>query len=481
MKGVLKMKEEIVNDLEKELERQEKDKQRRIEKRKKREKEKRKEQKEMLANITSTKDIEARSGIENDYYGSPKDALKGRYLGSLCYYFFDESHIKQYGNSYNSVLVPPTEAVQSLVYYPFLDSLDFNWGLVDLDTVRFQLNDVSLVGKLRRIHTQETVKKQLGTFSCYDYNNKPVTPGGKFHWAKEGKLWQYPFTYSKIYDGLSEPMDFIPHLFKDGKQGTATVSVSQPISNLGTYSLYVAGYKGDTTGTLEGSVNKNAKNLPVVSSAYTDFMSSSQSQLLAAKENATQQAWTSGIVGTVSAVAGGAIALAGLGAAPFTGGTSIVAGGAIGGAVASVGTSIGSAMSTRHQTIKSLMAQEQDAKQRTNTLQDVGSDVIFSLMNSDDYLKVYRLQLPEQIMERYGFYFHLFGYAQNKLMTPNLRSRYYFNFVKAIDINIKSNGIPKHHLLKLKSIYEAGTTIWHVDRYNFTFVGDYSNDNYETN
>ena len=64
-------------------------------------------------------------------------------------------------------------------------------------------------------------------------------------------------------------------------------------------------------------------------------------------------------------------------------------------------------------------------------------------------------------------------------MNVNTRNRYYYNYVKTIGVNLKAtSGIPRNYLEEIKSIYNNGVTIWHVDRDNVV-VGDYSKDNYE--
>ena len=80
-------------------------------------------------------------------------------------------------------------------------------------------------------------------------------------------------------------------------------------------------------------------------------------------------------------------------------------------------------------------------------------------------------------MERIALHFHMYGYQQNKLMIPNIKNRKYWNYIKCTQCNLKGNGIPKDQLVKLKQIFQAGTTIWHID--NNATVGDYSKDNPE--
>ena len=71
-----------------------------------------------------------------------------------------------------------------------------------------------------------------------------------------------------------------------------------------------------------------------------------------------------------------------------------------------------------------------------------------------------------------------FFHTQNKVLTPNLKSRYYYNYIKTVGCNLTTDSIPRSHLEELKAIFDRGTTIWHIDREG-VIVGDYSNDNYE--
>ena len=72
----------------------------------------------------------------------------------------------------------------------------------------------------------------------------------------------------------------------------------------------------------------------------------------------------------------------------------------------------------------------------------------------------------------------MFGYKQNKILTPNIRNRYYYNYIKTVGANLQSNEIPRHHFEQLKAIFDNGVTIWHIDREGVV-VGDISMDNYE--
>lgn len=65
-------------------------------------------------------------------------------------------------------------------------------------------------------------------------------------------------------------------------------------------------------------------------------------------------------------------------------------------------------------------------------------------------------------------FFTMYGYAQNRIMTPNMTSRTRFNYVKCGGSNATGN-IPKSDLALINEAFDAGVTYWHVDdMYDYT-------------
>lgn len=54
------------------------------------------------------------------------------------------------------------------------------------------------------------------------------------------------------------------------------------------------------------------------------------------------------------------------------------------------------------------------------------------------------------------------GYAVNRFMTPDIRSRYWFNYISTIGAVVRGN-FPESVRRELKAIFDAGVTIWHDD------------------
>ena len=69
-------------------------------------------------------------------------------------------------------------------------------------------------------------------------------------------------------------------------------------------------------------------------------------------------------------------------------------------------------------------------------------------------------------------YFSMFGYATNRVKTPNIGTRQNWNYVQTIDIQI-TGAIPNDDMSELRDIYNSGVTIWN----NPDTFGDYSQNN----
>ena len=72
-----------------------------------------------------------------------------------------------------------------------------------------------------------------------------------------------------------------------------------------------------------------------------------------------------------------------------------------------------------------------------------------------------------------------YGYACNDFKKPNLRSRYYYNYIKTIEANIKTN-IDSDYRDRIQNIFDNGVCIWHYRTPNtFKGVNNYNYENVE--
>lgn len=78
----------------------------------------------------------------------------------------------------------------------------------------------------------------------------------------------------------------------------------------------------------------------------------------------------------------------------------------------------------------------------------------------------------------FNYFFH-YGYKCNEFKKPNVKSRYYFNYIKTIGANIKSN-IDNDFITEIRSIFDNGITMWHYrDSNTFKGVNNYDYENVE--
>jgi hypothetical protein len=84
-----------------------------------------------------------------------------------------------------------------------------------------------------------------------------------------------------------------------------------------------------------------------------------------------------------------------------------------------------------------------------------------------------QVQITAEFARIIDAYFDMYGYKQNKVKTPNVSSRPYWNYVKTVDCNI-TGPIPAQDMVELKGIYNKGVTIWH----SAANVANYSLDNH---
>lgn len=65
-------------------------------------------------------------------------------------------------------------------------------------------------------------------------------------------------------------------------------------------------------------------------------------------------------------------------------------------------------------------------------------------------------------------YFTMFGYKVNRMGTPHLHVRTYYDFIKTIDVNIEGN-IPEPDLNEIRKMFNNGIRFWHNTQYYLDF------------
>lgn len=379
------------------------------------------------------------------------------------------------------------DTIQSLTYNPFIEVDDMSTIVeCSFDSDRYG-SPKGGIPKCYRMSGFDTIDKQL-----YELNTFPDNDNGLPTF--EPKLYTFPFRYFMITDYMNTPLVVKPELCEN-----KTLKLRVKATNIATeskYNLYVNGYKGDYNGNLNGIVNNSPLMLPVLSSAYSQFLATSsasfnQGNINAMLENdlslkqglATnnlnyRQNTTNNYMQGISSGLGAIASL-----------LSLNFGGVVNGAMGVAQAGINQHFNTLSNNLNNSQLKEQnklsnfevssmanakttDLLNTPNSIKTSGNDTLFNLVNSNRKIDIIEFGLDFRYKHRIYDYFVKYGYKVNKWEKINVNSRRYFNFIKTNTCNIVGEEIPHEYLEELKDIFNRGVTIWHVD--NGASVGDYS-------
>ena len=217
----------------------------------------------------------------NDYFSQTIQTQNGYVLGgNVSYYLIPYQSLSK---DTNKIDVPPIEEVISLNYIPYLSSTEgaysnnFDVENVTLDKKFLSDYNMNNITKsLKRIKSTKGSNTIVATFEAYDYI-KGTDIGGVWKWQNEGKLWNYPYHYCEIWDGVSSPLSFSSE-FLDLTKSSQRVRMRYGLNTQGIYQLYIEGYQGDNIGLLKGSMTGGLP-FPISNSAYLNYMANNQSNL----------------------------------------------------------------------------------------------------------------------------------------------------------------------------------------------------------
>ena len=99
-----------------------------------------------------------------------------------------------------------------------------------------------------------------------------------------------------------------------------------------------------------------------------------------------------------------------------------------------------------------------------------GSSSLFGSLIGSDGLKVYKdfWFIPRTITPQYAraidHFFTMYGYKQNRVMTPQMHIRTHWTYVKTVGCNISSKsgelGMPADHAREIENIFDNGIRFW---------------------
>lgn len=379
------------------------------------------------------------------------------------------------------------DTIQSITYNPFIEVEDMSTIIeCSFDVDRYGTPKLG-IPKCYRMLFLDTIDKLLKEIPAFPSSDASL---GSF----EPKLYAFPFRYFMITDYMNSPLVIKPELCEDYKLKLRVKTTNVAMESK--YNLYVEGYKGDFNGNLNGMSNNCPLMLPVVSSAYSQFLATSSASFHQGNINAMMEndlslkqglasnnlAYRQGSVNNLmSGVSSGIGAIASL--------LTLNAGGVVNGAMGAVQAGINqhfnnlsnnlanSQLKERNQLSEFEISSMANAKvtdliNTPNSIKTCGNDTLFNLVNGNRKVDIVEYGVDSRYRVRIHDYFAKYGYKVNRWEALNVNSRKYFNFIKTNTCNITGEKIPHEYLEEIKGIFDRGVTIWHVD--NGADVGNYS-------
>ena len=270
----------------------------------------------------------------------------------------------------------------------------------------------------------------------------------------ETKLKSYPYSYIQLTDYKSNPLVVKPELLKfyDGIDFGNVVKYIQSIGIQNKTKIYVEDYNINDKGKEFNTINNTIDELPILNSAYLDYMSRNKASATTGFAINTGLNFLTGSIRTVVGLSG---------KNPF----------AISNAISDIGGLANSISSHLHKM--------QDLKNTPDSVRESGNNAEFDIMDRNYQIVFSRFVLKLEFFKKLFNYFYRYGYACNNFKLPDIRSRYYFNYIQSPDMCIDS-GIDNEYINKIKQIYRDGITIWHYrDENTFKGVENYDYENVE--
>lgn len=275
--------------------------------------------------------------------------------------------------------------------------------------------------------------------------NIAFTPGDKLngYTPKNKKLLTYPFSYVLADNLEGNTAVFRREYFSNVNLALGFTLIGE-LSPNPILSLFPRNYKGVDNNYSEQITLSNFPQCAYTIDSYRAWLAQNSGQL------ALQTGMQIGA------------ATVGVALAPFTGGASLAV---TAGSAVSVTNAIANAASQLYS------ASIQPPQSRGNQV----GNIMTSLSQKGIWL--YDVSITYEYAKIIDDYFTMFGYAQNKVAIPKIRTRPYWDYLELKNAQILGNkiasqNVPADDLGKIRAIFEKGVTIWHTSD-----VGNYNNNN----
>lgn len=163
-------------------------------------------------------------------------------------------------------------------------------------------------------------------------------------------------------------------------------------------------------------------------------------------------------------------------------GAQVVGGIALGALTGGIGLAVaGSQVLSFAGQIANELIRRKDIKNTPDEVKQAPNDSFTPVLLNNMLVNIEFIEIKPYYKNLVFNYLYHFGYKCNDFKKPNLRSRYYFNYIKTIGANINT-GIDADFRNELVTIYDKGITIFHYrDKQTFKGINNYNYENVEMN
>ncbi len=125
------------------------------------------------------------------------------------------------------------------------------------------------------------------------------------------------------------------------------------------------------------------------------------------------------------------------------------------------------------------MQRREDIKQSPDDIRGAAGDMIASYQSIDAlFIHLKKYEILPFYRDRIYKYFMRYGYKSNTFGTPDINSRYYYNYIKCTYANVNTT-VNARAAQTIKGIFERGVTFWHY-RDGAVNVNNFQYENIET-
>ena len=128
--------------------------------------------------------------------------------------------------------------------------------------------------------------------------------------------------------------------------------------------------------------------------------------------------------------------------------------------------------------IANALAKEKELQKKPIEARKSGNNTPFELSINGFMPYISVDQITAEKFDKIARFFTMFGYSVNRAFLPNVRSRYYFNFIKTNGSHI-TGLIPEEHKRVINNAFDNGITFWHLDREGVEMFKYFEKNNYE--